>query len=136
MFAGAFAEPDGCGEGSCRGEVPVIVDGVGCEVVEEACGGGADDGEPPALPVGVIDGDVVECSVWAVGERMAICSMFMACSWGLLDASEVLRASPDFPDEARPQIRSPFRFGVRLWSRQAVRCWRAEQGGAPAVQRG
>ena len=38
---------------------------------------------------------------------------------------------PDFPDEARPLIGPRFRSGVRLWSRQAVRCWRAEQGGAP-----
>ncbi len=42
-----------------------------------------------------------------------------------------LRASPDFPDEARPLIGPRFRSGVRLRSRQAVRCWRAEQGGAP-----
>jgi len=66
--AGSVAEPDGGGEGSCLCQVPVIGGGLGCEVVEEAGGGGADDGQPPALPIGVIDGDVAGCRVWAFGE--------------------------------------------------------------------
>jgi len=40
-----------------------------------------------------------------------------------------LRATPDFPDEARPLIGPRFGSGFG-WG--AVRCWRAEQGGALA----
>ena len=86
---GAFAEPEVDGQLGGGGDLPVRAYGVGGEVGKGAGGGGADDREPPAGPVGVVHGDVAGFGVWPIGESGGdLFDVHVGLRDGLLGASE------------------------------------------------